>query len=130
MLPINKANHLVQWKIYYHDLDSPTYHRTWSNVDGPSNEAPVYGVICIIQPVEGGRFKEIIANADYYAIDEEGKWIGMNTAGVRDRQEHRLPFFSLKEGRWINTDRYQEILSRAHGDPDFGGDGTFRLVEI
>ena len=130
LLPINKFNHLVHWKIYYHDPDSPTYHKTWSNLDGPSHEAPSYGVICIVQPVEGGRYKEVVANADYYAQDDEGKWHGMGESGLKDRREHNIPFYALKAGRWINTERYQEILSRANTDPDFGGNGKFRMVEI
>lgn len=129
MLPINKFNRMVKWKIYYHDPESPTYHRTWSNLDGPEWEAPIQGVICIIQPIEGGKFKEVIHNANFYAIDEEGKWIGMNKSGIKDRIENSIPYYSLKEGRWINTDRYQEILSRARQDPDFGGNGTYNPIE-
>ena len=129
MLPTNKFNNLVHWKIYYHDPDSLTYHRTWSNLDGPVHEAPVKGVICIIQPIEGGRYKELVCNADFYAMDEEGKWIGMDSNGIRDRKENQIPFYGLKEGRWINTERYQEILSRAKEDPDFGGTGKYVPVE-
>jgi len=128
MLPVNKYNHLVHWKIYYHDPNSPTYHRTWSNLDGPSHEAPLHGVICILQPMAGGACKEIVCGGDFYAMDEEGKWIGMDESGVKDRLEHSISYYSVKHGRWINTDRFQEIMSRAKGDPDFGGDGSFNPV--
>jgi hypothetical protein len=79
--------------------------------------------------VEGGRYKERISGADYFAIDEEGKWVGMDASGIQDRRENNIPFYALKQGRWINTERYQEIMTRANGDVDFGGDGNFRRVE-
>jgi hypothetical protein len=120
-LPKNRAHATIQWKIWYHDPESPTYCTTWSNQDGPAKEAPVEGVICVVQTADQGRSKDIVCQGDYYAIDEEGKWIGMDASGVADRRENNLHFHALKNGRWINTDRYQEIKSRAHNDPDFGG---------
>ena len=129
MIPVNKYNHLVHWKIYYHDPESPTYHRTWSNLDGPPWEAPYYGVVCIVQPIAGGKMKEVLCNANFYAQDEEGKWIGLGKSGLRDREENKIPIYCLKEGRWINTDRYHEIMSRANRDADFGGDGGYNPVE-
>jgi hypothetical protein len=82
-----------------------------------------------MQPIEGGRSAEQISGADYYAIDEEGKWTGMDASGVSDRRENNIPFHALKQGRWINTERYQEIMIRAGYDRDFGGDGRLRAVE-
>jgi hypothetical protein len=90
-------------------------------MDGPPSDAPTEGVICIVQTADRGRSKDIVQYADYYAIDEEGKWIGMDASGVQDRRENNIHFHALKTGRWINTDRLQEIRSRAHNDPDFGG---------
>jgi hypothetical protein len=128
-LPINKTRPDIRWKIWYHDPESPKYCTSWTNLDGPARDAPTQGVICIVQPVEGGRFRERVAGADYYAIDEEGKWIGMDASGVEDRRENNIPFRALKQGRWINTERYQEIMIRAIGDRDFGGNGKTRAVE-
>jgi hypothetical protein len=128
-LPTNRVNPKVHWKIWYHDPDSPRYCTTWTNRDGPARDAPTTGVICITQPVFGGRYREIICNADYYAIDEEGKWTGMDQSGIDDRTANNIPFHALKQGRWINTERFQEILSRARGDVHFGGNGKFRAVE-
>ena len=124
----NKRNPNIRWKIYYHDPETPEYHTTWTNLDGLAKDAPVDGVICIVQPMDGGRAADRVAGADFYAIDEEGKWIGMDADGIRDRTENNIPFRALKNGRWINLDRYQEIMTRAFGDSDFGGTGKFRRV--
>jgi len=78
--------------------------------------------------MDGGRAVDRVAGADFYAIDEEGKWIGMDASGLQDRRDNNIPFRALKNGRWINLDRYQEIMTRAHGDDDFGGNGRFRKV--
>ena len=128
-LPRNKSHDSIQWKIWYHDPESPTYCTSWSNVDGRAIDAPIEGVICIVQTADGGRSKDLIHSADYYAIDEEGKWTGMDASGVQDRRENNIRFHALKTGRWINTDRYLEIKSRAHADTDFGGLDRFILVE-
>ena len=128
-LPKNRSHDHIQWKIWYHDPESPEYCRTWSNQDGKAIDSPVGGVVCIVQTADQGRSKDIVSGADHYAIDEEGKWIGMDAAGVADRRENNLHFHALKKGRWINTDRYQEIMSRAHNDPDFGGLGRPVLME-
>jgi hypothetical protein len=98
-------------------------------MDGPPSDAPTEGVICIVQTADGGRSKDLIHSADYYAIDEEGKWTGMDASGIQDRRENNITFSALKTGRWINTDRYLEIKSRAHNDPDFGGLDRHILVD-
>lgn len=116
---VNRANPLILWKVYYHDLDAPNYFSTFSNLDGTADSAPVQGVILIQQPIENGRGIDRVAGGDYYAIDEEGKWIGMDAAGKQDRDDNNIPYFSLKEGRWINTERFWDILYLAGDDPDF-----------
>ncbi len=116
---INKANALIKWKIYYHDPDAPNYYSTYSNLDGSAEDAPVYGVILIQQPIENGRGIDQVADGDYYALDEEGKWIGMDPNGLKDRQLNNIPFSALKEGRWINLERYWDIRYLAGDDKDF-----------
>ena len=128
-LPRNLSHATIQWKIWFHDPKSPTYCTSWSNMDGPPSDAPAEGVICIVQTADGGRSKDLIHSADYYAIDEEDKWTGMDASGVQDRRENNITFRALKTGRWINTDRYLEIKSRAHNDPDFGGLDRYILAE-
>jgi hypothetical protein len=109
----------VKWKIWYHDPESPTYCRTWSSLDGSALDSPFQGVICITQWVDGGRHFERVCNGDYYAIDEEDKWIGIDSRGIQDRRENNIKFHSLKQGRWVNTDRFRDIMERAFKDPDF-----------
>lgn len=128
-LPRNKSHPTMQWKIYYHDPNRSDKFFTYSNLDGSAADAPVDGVICIVQPIEGGRFRERLAGGDHYAIDEEGKWVTFNESGLVERDANNIPYSHLKNGRWINLERYQEILTRAHGDVDFGGNGKFRAVE-
>jgi len=128
-LPVNKVNPDIQWRIYYHDPEAEDYFNTYSNQDGTAEDAPVQGVICIVQPVDKGRMKDIVMQGDYYAVDEEGKWIGMDDNGIADRDANNIPYTALKEGRWINTDRFNEIYSRALNDVDFGGLGRPVLVD-
>jgi hypothetical protein len=116
---VNKANPLITWKIYYHAPDAPNYYSTFSNLDGRAEDAPVYGVIVIQQPIENGRGIDRVVGADYYAIDEEGKWVGMDDKGLEDRRINNLPYSALKEGRWINTDRFWDILYLSSDDKDF-----------
>ena len=116
---VNKANPLIKWKIYYHDPDSHTYYSTFSNLDGSAEDAPIHGVILIQQPIENGRGVDKVAFGDYYAIDEEGKWIGMDAMGLQDRIDNNIPFTALKEGRWINTERFWDIYYLAGDDADF-----------
>ncbi len=128
-LPRNKFNPDVQWRIYYHDPDRADKYFTYSNLDGRAADAPTDGVQCIIQPIEGGRFRHIVSAGDHYAIDDEGKWVTFNADGLQERIRNNIPYFHLKNGRWINLERYQEIRTRAFGDVDFGGNGKFRAVE-
>ena len=128
-LPRNKSHPTMQWKIYYHDPDARDYFSTYSNLDGGAADAPDTGVVCIIQPIVGGRYREKVAGGDYYAIDEEGKWVTFNEDGLQDRIDNNIPYYHLKNGRWINNERYGEILVRAFVDVDFGGSGKVRRVE-
>ncbi len=116
---INKANPLITWKIYYHDPDAPNYYSTFSNLDGTAEEAPIQGVVLIQQPIENGRGIDRVMYGDFYALDEEGKWIGMDQLGLNDRINNNIPFSALKEGRWINLERFWDIIYLAGDDADF-----------
>ena len=126
----NKVNPLIKWKIYYHDPDAPNYYSTFSNLDGTAEEAPVQGVIVIQQPIENGRGVDAVSNGDFYALDEEGKWIGMDESGKQDRIDNHIPFSALKEGRWINTERYWDILYLADDDKDFAAKPEGRVSRM
>ena len=115
----NKANPLIKWKIYYHDPEAKRYYSMFSNLDGRAEDAPIHGVIVIQQPIENGRGIDRVMGADFYALDEENKWIGMDANGVQERTDNNVPFSALKEGRWINTDRFWDILYLTSDDKDF-----------
>ncbi|KKN92416.1 hypothetical protein LCGC14_0209070 [marine sediment metagenome] len=127
---INKANPLITWKIYYHDPNSKDYYSTFSNLDGTAEQAPVNGVIVIQQPIENGRGIDQVTNGDYYALDEENKWIGMDVLGLQDRIDNNIPFTALKEGRWINLERFWDILYLAGDDKDFVSEPEGRISRI
>ena len=126
----NKVNPLIEWKIYYHDPLSKDYYSTFSNLDGTAEEAPINGVIVIQQPIESGRGIDQVANGDYYALDEENKWIGMDALGLQDRIDNSIPFSALKEGRWINLERFWDILYLSADDKDFTQNPEGRVSRI
>ncbi len=115
----NKANPLIKWKIYYHDPTAKDYYSTYSNLDGEAEDAPTQGVVVIQQPIENGRGIDQVVNGDYYALDEENKWIGMDALGLQDRIDNNIQFSALKEGRWINLERFWDILYLSADDKDF-----------
>ena len=126
----NKVNPLVKWKIYYHDPDALGYYSTFSNLDGSAEDAPIHGVIVIYQPMYNGRAVDRVMGGDFYAVDEEGKWVGMDASGIQDRKDNNIPYSALKTGRWINTERFQDILYLADGDPDFVQDPEKRKSRL
>ena len=127
---INKANPLITWKIYYHDPDAPNYYSTFSNLDGRAEDAPVNGIVLIQQPMENGRGVDVVLYGDYYALDEEGKWIGMDANGLQDRRDNDIPFSALKQGRWINTERFIDIQYLARDDADFVKEPDGRVSKL
>ena len=110
----------MNWKIYYHSPDSPEYYWTRSDEEVSAEDAPEYGVLCIVQFYSDHSNKDVIMGSDYYAIDEEGRWTGMNADGLEDRKKNNIPFSALKVGRQINTERFLRILMFARRDTDFG----------
>ena len=127
---VNRANPDITWKIYYHDPDAPNYYSTFSNLDGDAEDAPTQGVIVIQQPIENGRGIDPVAGADFYGLDEENKWIGMDANGIQDRIDNNIPFSALKEGRWINLERFWDITYLAGDDKDFVSEPEGRISRI
>jgi len=127
---VNKANPLIVWKIYYHDPDAPNYFSTFSNLDGRAVNAPEFGVVLIQQTSENGRGIDVVLYGDYYAMDEEGKWIGMDALGKADRDLNNIPYSALKQGRWINTERFHDITYLAGDDKDFVEEPEGRVSRI
>jgi len=106
----------LSWRIWYDDLSS------YSSLDGSPQDAPAFGVICIVQPDdETGR--TILHRWDfYYFVPDEaegGQWWGGDREGVFDRLFHNLPVVALKLGRMVSDQKYRKILADAAADPDF-----------
>lgn len=101
------------WRIYYGDGS------TFSSDDGAPEDAPSFGVICVVQPnVLTGR--ESLHGWDwFYYVPDDGMWWGSDIHGVLDRLLHNLPIRALKQGRCVSNPVFQEIMQRANTDPDF-----------
>ena len=103
----------VFWRIYYADETS------FDSTDGTPQEAPSFGVICIVQPSDRvGRL--VVSGYDwYYWCPDIGEWWQSDIHGVMDRLCHNLPTTAVKQGRSAPDPVYQRIISRATNDPDF-----------
>ena len=102
----------IRWRIYYDD--GSTF-----DSQGGCEDAPPFGVICIIYPDDlVGR--KIMHGWDwYYWVPEAGQWWGSDIYGVLDRLLHNLPLRALKQGRNASNERYRQIMAAADKDPDF-----------
>lgn len=101
----------MNWRIYY---DNSTY----SSSDGAPNDAPSYGVICVVQP-DNSVGRVIVERWDYY-VYRQGEWYGHHLDGLLlELLEHANEIEAVKAGRTIETQLYLSILSRANEDKDF-----------
>ena len=101
----------MNWRIYY---DTQTFDST----DGSPNEAPSYGVICVVQPDKSvGRV--IVQRWDYYVF-RQGEWYGHHLDGLLyELLHHADEIEAVKAGRTIETELYEEICQQANNDKDF-----------
>lgn len=104
---------MIHWRIYYSDGS------TFDSNQGRCEDAPPFGIICIIYPNDlVGRI--IMHGWDwYYWVPEDGQWWGSDIYGVLDRLLHNLPLRALKQGRNVSSKRYGQIMTSADKDPDF-----------
>lgn len=105
----------VKWRIYYDDGS------TFDSNDGDPDQAPGYGVICIVQPdPDVGR--TVMRRFDWYYWNAlQSQWWGSSDLfSVLDHVLHRTGFV---DGRTICQARhavdYADICQRAEADPDF-----------
>lgn len=103
----------MHWRIYYADGS------TFDSNQGEHEDAPPFGVICIVYPNDlVGRI--IMHGWDwYYWVTEVGQWWGSDIYGVLDRLLHNLPLCALKQGRNASNERYRQMMTAADKDPDF-----------
>ena len=104
---------MPDWRVYYDDGS------TFDSSMGAPEDAPAFGVLCIVFPDEDhGRL--VMSGWDwYFFVPDEKNWWGADIHGLIDRLLHNLPVVGLKQGR--NTDRinWNTTLDRATHDPDF-----------
>ncbi len=103
----------MNWRIYYTDGS------TFDNSQGKCEDAPAFGVVCIVYPDKlVGRV--ILHRHDwYYWIGEEEGWSGGDIYGLLDRLLHRLPTEAVLQGRNVSNKMFRNIMARADKDPDF-----------
>ena len=114
----------MRWRIYYADGS------TFDSSQGEHEDAPPFGVICIVYPNDlVGRI--IMHGWDWYywvpgdgqhcqpRSPRTGQWWGSDIYGVLDRLLHNLPLCALKQGRNASNERYRQIMAAADKDPDF-----------
>ena len=82
----------MNWRIYYEQ-------GTFSNQDGDWNDAPPWGVICIVCECDDL----------FRAVDKDGLLDYLT----------RMDFNRLKIGREVPNSVYNAILPKARSDPDF-----------
>lgn len=101
-----------RWRIYY--ADGSTFDSTM----GEPHEAPPEGFVCAVGYDETGT-RYIMHGWDFYQWDRDAaQWWGMDRTGLHDRLRRNL-VYAYKEGRTVTKARFQELMNRAHADPDF-----------
>ena len=100
------------WRIYY-DNGS-----TYDSKMGFPAHAPSEGFICAVGYDERGD-RYIMHGWDFYCWDvETQQWWGMDRTGLHDRLRRNC-VHAYKEGRTVTKSKFQEIMRRAHEDPEF-----------
>lgn len=104
---------MSKWRIYYSD------ESTFDWTMGTPEQAPSFGIICIVQPSEtAGR--TIVSGYDwYYWCPDIEEWWQSDIHGLTDRLCHNLPTTAVKQGRSAPDPVYTRIIERAILDPDF-----------
>lgn len=104
---------MLEWRIYYDDGS------TFDSSMGMPEEAPSFGILCIVFPEEDhGRL--VMQGWDwYYYHPVEKNWWGADIHGLLDALLHNNPFRALKQGRNTSRQNWNAVLDRATHDPDF-----------
>ena len=103
----------VEWTIYYAD------ESTFDSTDGEPEDAPSFGILCIVFPDPYvGRL--VMNGWDwYYYHPEEKNWWGADIHGLLDTLLWNRPFRALKQGRNVSRKVWETVLMRSVDDPDF-----------
>lgn len=102
---------MLNWRIYYDDGS------TFDSSDGAPEDAPAFGVQCIVErDPDVGRI--ILADDDWYYFDVKwGRWLKSDLYGMLDKLLARIDIVGVMSGR--NAQPYREIMALAKDDADF-----------
>jgi hypothetical protein len=102
----------MDWKVYYADGS------TFSDEDGPWEEAPADGVACVVvRDDDYGRY--VLNGLNFYYMPCGGQPLDVtHTNDIGPQLRRRCPW--LKHGVGLPRSEWKDVLIRATRDPDFG----------
>ena len=110
----------MEWRIYYDDGS------TFDNLDGAPWEAPGRGIICVVQPDPSPEMysvnTQVLQGHPFYWYHVEwGYWLHSDRDGILDQltADRGNQVCAVKMGRWLDFNKYREILETAKNDFDF-----------
>lgn len=112
----------MSWRIYYAD------GTTFDDSEGTPEEAPSFGVLCIVCPDDVvGR---VVLNRHNFYYWMPSQWWGSDLQGVLDNLLNcGGSGRAWKQGRNADNKTFQEIYNRAATDPDFPKKSGLRAGE-
>ncbi len=96
-----KASH---WKIFYDDGS------TFSNDDGLAEEAPVDGILAIVERRQNNTVMNHHAKEYYYWTGEN--WVSGGVGAMERWMRKELP--ALKYGRWTKESIWQKVIEEVN----------------
>lgn len=105
----------MKWRIYYDDGS------TFDNTQGKPEQAPPFGVLCIVAfNKDNGR--SIFHKWDFYYYNTTVEnWFGCDMFGLLDQlcHDNTNALKAVKQGRTVSNKQFRKILAKAVHDPDF-----------
>jgi hypothetical protein len=103
---------VLKWRVFYEDGS------TFDSSQGSPDDAPPEGFVCSLGYDKSGQ-RYIMHGFDFYMWDVEGdQWWGSCIHGLMDRLRRRK-VYGFIEGRTVTREKWNEIITKADGDPDF-----------
>ena len=113
---------MVEWRIYYGDGS------VFDNTEGSPSEAPATNVQLIVCKNEVNS-RNLYYSWDWYYY-KAGEWRGADIHGVIDQllTDKNGDFVTLKQGRTIRDDIYDDIIKKGFNDNDFKDIGVINKL--